>query len=300
MIELECTTGGISMSGVRFAVLYNKLDASYSMPRKHEHEHYEIYYLVSGDRFYFIEDQIYHVHQGDLVFISKGYIHRTTDADSNIGSHARYVVYFTEEMLEQMLSDAQIKELLSCFYHEAKVIHLTVSQQNFVEGLLKKMISEYIQQHPYKNLYQQILLTELLLFANQLNFDLAPNYFNDLNPIYHTIHKIIQYIRKNYQEKLNLAKIAHQFYISPYYLSRMFKQVTGLTLTEYLNNTRIKAAQHLLLTSDLPVSEISEQVGYESHTHFCRVFKQFTNVSPMQYRKGSIRTETSTGFRQIT
>lgn len=288
------------MSGVRFAVLYNKLDTSYSMPRKHEHNHYEVYYLVSGDRFYFIEDQIYHVHQGDLVFIAKGYIHRTTDADNSVGSHARYVVYFTEDFLEQMLAKAQLQELLSCFYHEAKVIHLTVSQQNFMESLLKKMVSDYIQQHPNKNLYQQILLVELLLFANQLNFDLGPNYFSELNPTYHTIHKIIQYIRKNYQEKLTLAKIAQQFYISPYYLSRMFKQVTGLTLTEYLNNTRIKAAQQLLLTTGLPISAISEQVGFESHTHFCRVFKQISSVSPMQYKKSYTRTDTGPEHRQIT
>ena len=288
------------MSGVRFAVLYNKLDTSYSMPRKHEHNHYEVYYLVSGDRFYFIEDQIYHVHQGDLVFIAKGYIHRTTDADNSVGSHARYVVYFTEDFLEQMLSNAQIQELLGCFYHETKVIHLTVSQQNFMESLLKKMASDFIQQHPNKNLYQQILLTELLLFANQLNFDLAPHYFSDLNPTYHTIHRIIQYIRKNYQEKLTLAKIAHEFYISPYYLSRMFKQVTGLTLTEYLNNTRIKAAQQLLLSTGMPISAISEQVGFESHTHFCRVFKQFTHLSPMQYKKYHIRTDTGSGLRKTT
>ncbi|MDI9419099.1 MAG: AraC family transcriptional regulator [Firmicutes bacterium] len=288
------------MSGVRFAVLYNKLDTSYTMPYKHEHEHYEIYYLISGDRFYFIEDQIYHVHQGDLVFISKGYIHRTTEADSSVGSHARYVVYFTEELLQHVLSPAQVKELLSCFHHDAKVIHLTVSQQNFIEGLLTKMISKHVQQHPNKNLYQQILLVELLLFANQLNFDLAPNYFHDLNPIYHTIHQIIQYIRKHYQEKLSLAKIAEQFYISPYYLSRMFKQVTGLTLTEYLNNTRIKAAQQLLLTTHMPISEISEQAGYESHTHFSRVFKQFTNLSPMQYRKANTKAEPCSGIRQLT
>ena len=72
------------MSGVRFAVLYNKLDTSYTMPYKHEHEHYEIYYLISGDRFYFIRS-IYHVHQ-EIWFYLEGYIHRTTEADSSVGS----------------------------------------------------------------------------------------------------------------------------------------------------------------------------------------------------------------------
>ena len=73
-----------------------------------------------------------------------------------------------------------------------------------------------------------------------------------------------------------------------------------MTLTEYLNNTRIKAAQQLLLTTHMPISEISEQAGYESHTHFSRVFKQFTNLSPMQYRKANTKAEPCSGIRQLT
>jgi len=273
------------LNTVDFSIHYNKLDTSYTMPQKHEHNHYEIYYLVSGERFYFIEDQIFHVHPGDLVFISKGYIHRTTEADSSMGAHARYVVYFTETFLRQLLSQAQVSELLSCFYHDTKVVHLTVAQQNFIESLLTKLADEYSNHQPGGELYQRVLLTELLLFSNRLNFDLVYHHLNELNPVYLTIHKIVQHVRKNYREKLTLTAIANEFYISPYYLSRMFKQVTGLTLTEYLNNTRIKAAQQLLRTTDLPISAISEQVGYESHSHFGRVFRKFTSCSPMQYRK---------------
>lgn len=121
-----------------------------------------------------------------------------------------------------------------------------------------------------------MLLIELLIFCNRLDFKNSKSYLQELNPIYNTVHKIIRYIRNNYHEKLTLSSIAKQFYISPYYLSRMFKQITGLTLIEYINNTRVKAAQKLLLETNNSISEIAAQVGYESHTHFGRMFKKLS------------------------
>ena len=195
-------------------------------------------------------------------------------------------MWFTSPKLFSDSCSAKLKLVNCCpFLPHTKVVHLTVAQQNFIESPLRSWQTSTANHQPGGELYQRVLLTELLLFSNRLNFDLVYHHLNELNPVYLTIHKIVQHVRKNYREKLTLTAIANEFYISPYYLSRMFKQVTGLTLTEYLNNTRIKAAQQLLRTTDLPISAISEQVGYESHSHFGRVFRKFTSCSPMQYRK---------------
>lgn len=272
-------------AGTVFTIDYNKEESSYTMTDKHEHAHYEIYYLISGERFYFIEDQIYHVHQGDLVFISKGFIHRTSEVSSSTCSHERIVVYFTEKFLNPILPPNKIIELIKCFNHEIKVVHLNTSQQNFIEALLTKLMLEKENKYDNAKLYQKMLLIELLIFCNRLDFENSTNYLQELNPIYSTVHKIIRYIRNNYHEKLTLSSIANKFFVSPYYLSRMFKQVTGLTLIEYINNTRVKAAQTLLLETNYSVSEIAEQVGYESQTHFGRMFKRIAGVSPMKYRK---------------
>lgn len=274
-------------AGTPFAIEYNKEESSYTMADKHEHAHYEIYYLISGERFYFIEDQIYHVHQGDLVFISKGFIHRTSEVSSSTCSHERIIVYFTEKFLHPILPVNKVTELIQCFNHKIKVIHLNTSQQNFIEALLTKLMLEKENKYANAELYQKMLLIELLIFCNRLDFKNSKSYLQELNPIYNTVHKIIRYIRNNYHEKLTLSSIAKQFYISPYYLSRMFKQITGLTLIEYINNTRIKAAQKLLLETNNSISEIAAQVGYESHTHFGRMFKKIVGVSPMKYRKNN-------------
>lgn len=271
--------------GTIFDIEYNKQKSSYNMASQHEHQHHEIYYLISGERFYFIEDQIYHVHQGDLVFISRGFIHRTSEVTTSTGSHERIVVYFTEEFINKLLPAEKISTLTACFNHETKVVHLNTFQQNFVESLLAKMITEVSDDKSEADLYKKILLIELLLFSNRLNFESKKNFLYDLNPVFHTIHKIVRHIRNNHQEHLTLSSLSEQFFISPYYLSRMFKQVTGLTLVEYINNIRIKAAQQLLIQTELPISKIAEKIGYESQTHFGRMFKKITGTTAMKYRK---------------
>ena len=73
--------------------------------------------------------------------------------------------------------------------------------------------------------------------------------------------------------------------LSPYYLSRQFRRVTGQSIVDYLNNRRIEAAQKLLETTELSISAIAEQTGFASAAHFRRVFREVMDISPLQYRK---------------
>jgi YesN/AraC family two-component response regulator len=85
--------------------------------------------------------------------------------------------------------------------------------------------------------------------------------------------------------ELSLQSLAEKFYVSPYYLSRFFKEVTGFTFVEYLNNVRVKEAKKLLESSSMKVNLIFKKVGFGSVTHFGRVFKSVTGYAPLHYRK---------------
>ena len=95
----------------------------------------------------------------------------------------------------------------------------------------------------------------------------------------------LSYIAEHYAEKLTLTGIASQFYISPYYLSRLFKKSINLSLIEYINGVRIKAAQNLIEKSNESISDIAEKTGFMTTAHFRRVFKDATGLSPQQYRQ---------------
>ena len=73
--------------------------------------------------------------------------------------------------------------------------------------------------------------------------------------------------------------------MSPSYLSRQFKSKVGINITRFITERRIQAAQRLLITSDLDISEIADQLGFKSANYFYTVFKKIHGMSPREYRK---------------
>ncbi|MBC8062140.1 MAG: helix-turn-helix transcriptional regulator [Clostridiaceae bacterium] len=266
-----------------FEISEIKLYGTVSMVTNHFHDSYEIYYLLEGQRHFFVKDKVYDIKKGDLVFIDKNEIHKTFDAGAPF--HQRILISFKKHYLNNILVEANNYNLLECFHGNTYVLRLNTEDQNPIENLLSKMLSEDTNCINSSSIYLKIMLSELLILAGRL-FQTTPNYHIETsNPIHKKISEIIFYINKNYAENLTLEFLSKRFFISTYYLSRTFKKITGLNLNQYVNTIRIKEAQKLLLSTSLNITNISENVGYDSITHFGRVFKLITGVSPLKYRK---------------
>jgi AraC-like DNA-binding protein len=93
-----------------------------------------------------------------------------------------------------------------------------------------------------------------------------------------------EFITKNQGEALSLGQVAKAVNTSTFYFCKMFKKATGLNFTDYVSRTRIEKAKNLLLNPNLRVSEIAFEVGFQSLTHFNRVFKKIVGESPTEYR----------------
>ncbi len=98
------------------------------------------------------------------------------------------------------------------------------------------------------------------------------------------IADIQQYIEANYNTDLTLQHIASTFYLSREYVSRRFKQKTGVNLSEYLEQLRIENAKLYLTDHDIKISQIASMVGYQDDKYFSRVFKKLTGCTPKEYR----------------
>jgi len=94
-----------------------------------------------------------------------------------------------------------------------------------------------------------------------------------------------KYIDENYHNPLSLEEVANYVYLSPYYFSHMFKKEVGMTFVEYLTEKRIRKAQQLLMTTDLPISDIAMSVGYPDPNYFGKVYKNITGMAPGESRK---------------
>jgi two-component system response regulator YesN len=99
-----------------------------------------------------------------------------------------------------------------------------------------------------------------------------------------TIQKIKDTISQKYMENLTVARLSEEVYLSPNYISLIFKQETGVSVTEYITKVRMEAAKELLKAQDLKIMEIAEMVGFENSTYFSTVFKKYTGMYPQKYR----------------
>lgn len=100
-----------------------------------------------------------------------------------------------------------------------------------------------------------------------------------------TITSIKNYINEHFHENLTLEDLSTLAHFSPSYLSRLFHQVTGLTIKTYITLKRLENAEFLLKNSEMNIHEVAFNCGFQNVSHFNRVFKSHTNLSPLEYRR---------------
>jgi AraC-like DNA-binding protein len=248
----------------------------------HFHSTYEIYYLLSGQRTYFIKDRSYLIAPGDLVFINKYDVHKTSDVGEP--GHERIVINFSDKFIDRDHS-LYHPSLLNVFEQPAHVLSLKLQDQIFTQTLMDKLDKELKDKATGFETYIKLLLVELLLFSSRFaeRNETAP--FEHASPLHRKISEIVQHINKHYDQPMTLSGMSEQFFMSPYYMSRTFKEITGFTFIEYVNMTRIREAQLLLRESVRKIIDIADTVGFENIAHFGRMFKKLTKLTPHEYRK---------------
>ena len=264
---------------------------NYNMPSKHFHDEYEVYYLLEGERYYFIEQQSFYIKKGTLVLVNKEQIHKTSFVNTNY-HHDRILIELKEEPFASFFSYMGDLNLQDFFKEHSGVIKLDEKGQRYVESHLYSIANEIHNKVVGYQMSVMMKLASLFIFIMRFKpNEISDNTINKTTTLRHQkVDKIASYIINNYADNISLESIANHFYISKCYLSRIFKEVTGFTVNEYINIHRIKEAQELLLNSDYSITEISKIVGYESISYFEKVFKKYTETSPLKYRKQNIKT----------
>ncbi len=94
-----------------------------------------------------------------------------------------------------------------------------------------------------------------------------------------------QFIEEHQDEDISLPDVAKSVNTSTFYFCKMFKKATGINFTEYLSRVRVEKAKNLLMNPNSRVSEVAYRVGFQSLTHFNRVFRKITGQSPTEFRR---------------
>lgn len=274
---------------IDFRMRYDKTNGPslLNMSKNHYHKSYEIYYLISGESYYFIKDTTFHIKAGDIVLVNSNDLHRTSLVNNDI--RERILVCLNENFINSITSSYSDVDLFSCFKNGIPVLRLNAINSKAVQAHLYKMFNFYTniinKVRKLDELYLKVMSVELLIMLNKLCDSAQPKFFEHSSILPQKISDVVIFVNNNYMNEITLDSISSHFNINKYYFVKLFKETIGLTFIDYLNIIRLKESQRILLKTNFTVSRISAEVGYSDSSYFCRVFKKYCKCSPTEYKK---------------
>lgn len=263
---------------------YGKFD----MRINHFHNEYEIFFLIEGERQFFFNNRAYLFRKGSLTLVDTNSIHMTKATCEEEEGHDRIILYIDKNKMKELESKFPNLNLVRFFKEHYGVYDLTLEQQKNFMNFYHTLKQEFEQQgRNFKALIEMEVLQYFIHFMRESHIQtpVTDSSIDQKSSKYRTVYTIADYISEHYSESITLDSLASQFFLSRYYLSRSFKEVTGHGVNEYVNLLRIQQAKRLLEETSLSISEIAAKTGYESLTYFEKLFKKYMTLSPLKYRK---------------
>ncbi|MCM1467279.1 MAG: AraC family transcriptional regulator [Alistipes sp.] len=258
-----------------------KREAYHNMRQAHFHEKHEIYYLISGERNFTINDQVFRIGKGDLVIIPAGELHRTTYFGNN--THERVAIMFSDSIIEDIYASfgrEYVTEVMNHFF-----IHIPDGRRTYVEDLMNRMLYEAEEIDELSDYMKKLYFHELMVFVIRCYKNRSQG--RELDVANDIIQNAAKYIYENSDKNIGLNDVADKFGMSSSYFSKKFKAITGFGFKEYLVGVRIKEASNMLLTTDKSITEIAISCGFNDSNYFGDAFRRVKGVSPHKYRKNN-------------
>jgi AraC-type DNA-binding domain-containing proteins len=272
---------------------------TYSEPvQKHLHSHdfIEISYVISGQGIHIIEDKEYRVSQGDLFFINYNIPHEfrslnQPDSQPLVINNCVFKPEFLDSTMAECKNFFDLSRHLlfrSLFPVESDTninFQLISVNRKEIEDIYKKMNKEFQRKEDGYIELLRLYVTELMIiiFRTMRKTEFKPNKNNSNSMM--VVNKIMDYIENHYRSMLNLKDLSMMLFLSPNYISKIFKDCEGITLTEYIQNKRIEEACRLLRETDQKIIVIAGEIGYKDLKHFQSIFKKVTGMTPGSYRR---------------
>lgn len=154
-----------------------------------------------------------------------------------------------------------------------------------INAIFENMLAEKENQNKYwfESLRIGVLSVLLSLFREYITDDYIDSRSSPKVKIAKTV---LRYLREHFKEPVSIEDIENNCDYTRYYISRVFKEITGATIMTYLNDLRIKEAKSMLAKTDFDINKISNECGFDNQSYFGKVFKKRVGCSPLEFRKG--------------
>ena len=235
----------------------------------HTHHFTELLFVVSGEgRFSFNQEQS-PLRRGDLVIIPP-YTEHTERSSQN--HPLEYYVLGIDGISFLSQKDRECAQVFCNFEHDPSIHELF--RQMLYEIRTAQYGSQTICQH----------LLEILILKIIRSQQLIPVSINSIR-MTKECAQIKEYLDSNYAEHITLDTLTGLTHMNKYYMVHSFTKYAGLSPIQYLNQTRLKRAQHLLKNTNYSISDIASSTGFSSQSYFTQIFRKNFNLTPVQYRQ---------------
>ena len=248
----------------------------------HRHDCMEICFVLSGKCGFEINHNFSIGETGDIIFLNPRILHNEVLIDEE------GVILLFLGLTDFHLLNMENNHI--SFYEDTPIIHTEGEARQSMLSLCYKMLDENEQNSVGKYFMMRSYLAQFILSILRLKDESEVTRRNETFQYYshkksHIIKQTIDYLENHYTEKISLDQISQNVYVSPVYISKVFKQETGASPISYLINIRLERAKKLLETNpDMSIQEAASLVGYEDTYHFSKLFKKHYGHAPSHYK----------------
>ena len=244
----------------------------------HNHDFYEIFFLIKGDISYWMEGEIYQPTEGDILFIDPITLHRPI-ISADKPAYDRIVMWIDKDYLDSFSSDKA--DLSACFDQKLSyLLHPNSSQRAELTEKFSSLIREYYSDEYCASLYADSLFLQIMIELNRIMLNTSsPQTTETSSPL---ISQVVEFIGEHFNENLSLDELAEKFYISKYHLSHEFSSNIGISVYRYITLKRLTAAKRLLRDKISP-GEVYLKCGFRDYSSFFRAFKAEYGISPRDF-----------------
>lgn len=255
----------------------------------HWHEEWEFFFVVSGRAVFLLNDERIPLETGEMVFVPASQVHAAFAVDKEPCSYNALV--FHSSLLAapefDIVFQRYITPLLEGQVELPKKLSAQVPwQAEIIDNVYKAY--GYLQGQPtaYElKIKASIFAAFAEIYAHSSASGQRAGASDQLNYRAERIREIYGYIHENCQGNLTVQKLSKVVNMSPGYLCRFFKEMTGQTLTEYINHYRVSQAALMIGSTNKKLLEIALDVGFNNVSYFITQFKRYMEVTPSEFKK---------------
>ena len=248
----------------------------------HSHDFYELYFFISGDADYIIDNLRYKLQSGDILLISPDNLHRLDMVSPSV-SYERIVLWINPKYVKALSTEqTDLCEAFNLRNESKKFLIrnflLSKKAESWLLELEETTLSKDFGADVKCEILIKTILLELGLYARASSDE--PKEVRERHSL--PVENVIEYIDANLSSSLTLDDLEDVAYVSKYYLSRMFKAETNSTIHQYVLKKRLLLSKKYI-EQGYPVNEVYAKCGFHDYSNFFRAFKQEYGITPKRY-----------------